>query len=79
MSDNSGMDVQTLIDKAGSVPELAALAGVARTTVLDWKRTGYVPGNRVAQISKALDLPAEDVLKLVQPPRVASTAEVAVA
>lgn len=63
------MDVQTLIDSAGGVLRLAAIAGVARTTILDWRKTGFIPGNRIAAISGALGLPPEDLLGLVQPAR----------
>ena len=63
------MDVQTLVDKAGGPAEFAEVAGVARTTVYDWIKAGFVPGNRVAEISAALRLPITEVLKLVQPPR----------
>ena len=63
------MDVQTLIDQAGGAVELARRLGIARTTVLDWKRTGTIPGNRVAQIAKEMELPADDVLPLVAAPK----------
>lgn len=62
------MDIQTLIDKAGGERDFQVLCDVARTTVLDWKRSGHVPANRVAQISAALDLPIEEVIKLAPPP-----------
>lgn len=68
MSDIVGMDVQALIDKAGSEQKFAELCDAARTTVLDWKRTGLIPANRVAQISTALGVPLEDVIKLAPPP-----------
>lgn len=63
------MDVQELIDSAGGVLRLAAIAGVARTTVLDWRKTGFIPGGRIVAISAALGLPPEDLLGLVQPAR----------
>lgn len=63
------MDIQSLIDEAGSVVGLADRLGVARTTVLDWKRTGLIPGNRVAQISREFEIPAEKLLPLVQAPK----------
>lgn len=69
MSDIVAMDVQKLIDKAGGEPQFQALCKVARTTVLDWKRTGLLPANRIAQISAALDVPLEEVIKLAPPPR----------
>ena len=68
MSDSWGMDVQTLIDKAGGRPKFQELIGVARTTVLDWERLGRIPANRVAQISQALDLPLADVIRLAPEP-----------
>lgn len=73
MSDSARMDVQTLIDMAGSVPKLGARLGVARTTILDWKRTGTIPANRVAQISEVLGLRLEDVVKLAPAPKASVT------
>lgn len=64
-----GMDVQSLIDQAGGVGKLATLLGVAHNTVCDWKRTGLIPGNRVAQVCARLNLPVENVLKLARPPK----------
>lgn len=64
MSDISGMDIHTLIDLAGGEPKFRAICDVARTTVLDWKRTGQLPANRIAQISAALNVPLEDLIKL---------------
>jgi hypothetical protein len=64
------MDVQSLIDAAGGVAQLMARLGVARTTILDWKRTGTIPANRVAQISDTLGLPLESIVKLAPPPKV---------
>lgn len=78
MSDNDIMkevpaiDIETIIEKAGGVPRLMALLGVARTTVLDWRRTGFIPANRVGQISDALKLPLEVVQKLAQGPKTRS-------
>ena len=63
------MDVQTLIDSAGSPAKLGHKLGVARTTVLDWRKSGFIPGNRVAQISDVFRIPATDLLPLVQPPK----------
>ena len=62
------MDIQSLIDKAGGRDKLRAICDVGRTTILDWERLGRIPANRVAQISKALDLPLCDVIKLSPPP-----------
>ena len=62
-------DVSALIDKAGGVMRLAAIAQVSRTSVIGWRTQGFIPGNRVAQISAALKLPTEAVLRLVQPPK----------
>lgn len=62
---NSDMDIQTLIDKAGGVPQLARLLGCGRTTVLDWRRTGTIPGHRVRQISEVLGIPITEVITLV--------------
>lgn len=66
IADDSEMDVQALIAKAGGTVALAGMLGVARTTVLDWRRTGLIPGNRIGQISAALDIPVDDLLPLVQ-------------
>jgi hypothetical protein len=63
------MDVQTIIDAAGGMPQLMAKLGVARTTILDWKRTGTIPANRVAQISEVLGFKVEDIVKLAPQPR----------
>jgi hypothetical protein len=76
ISDYSLVDIQILIDKAGGVAHLGSRVGVARTTVLDWKRTGFVPGNRVRQISAALKIFTKEVLKLVRPPKVRGMAAV---
>jgi DNA-binding transcriptional regulator YdaS (Cro superfamily) len=62
------MDIQTLIDKAGGTQKLADLLGVSRPTVLDWKRAGFIPGNRVAQISAALSIPVVVLIALVAAP-----------
>jgi hypothetical protein len=61
------VDVQALIDKAGGVMSLASVAGVARTTVLGWRTQGFIPGNRVVQISVALNLPSAEIIKLAAP------------
>lgn len=66
------MNVQTLIDKAGGDREFRELCGVARTTVLDWKREGRIPANRVAEISAKLELPLSEVITLASTPRVKS-------
>jgi hypothetical protein len=68
MSDIACMDVQALIDKAGGEPEFQALCDVARTTVLDWKRTGQIPASRLPHISATLGVPLDDVIKLASPP-----------
>lgn len=68
------MDVETLIVAAGGPAKLAKRLGVARTTVLDWRRSERIPGNRVAQIASEFKIPADDLLPIVQPPRAASAA-----
>ena len=70
------MDIQTLIDRAGGLPQFMARIGVARTTVLGWKQRGTIPGNRVAQISAATGLPVAEVVKLTPPPRSAARATI---
>lgn len=62
------IDVDALIERAGGMPALMSKLDVARTTILDWKRTGFIPASRVAQISAKLQLPLEDVVKLAQLP-----------
>lgn len=62
------MDVQTLINRAGGVGSLAARLSVSHSTVCGWKRTGFVPGNRVFQISVAFEIPPIDLAGLVKPP-----------
>lgn len=69
MSDAACMDVHGLIAKAGGVQALADRLGVARTTVLDWRVAGAIPGNRVAQIALALKVSPNILLPLVRPPR----------
>lgn len=63
------MDTQNLIDRAGGVVALAKLLGVNHSTVCGWNREGHIPGNRVRQISRALDLPLPDILALVREPQ----------
>jgi hypothetical protein len=63
------LNVETLIGSAGGVPGAMAILNVARTTVLDWKRTGFIPANRVAQISTLFGLRMEDVAKLARGPK----------
>lgn len=62
------MDVQTIIDTAGGVIQLAEKLGVSRTTILGWKKEKFIPANRVAQISQGLCLPLEEVVKLAPKP-----------
>lgn len=69
MKVKSAIDVEALIEKAGGLPRLMTILGVARTTVLDWKRTGFIPANRVGQISDALGVPLKDVQKLAPKPK----------
>ena len=64
MSYNRRMDVNTLIERAGGIEELAKRLGVHRVTVYDWKRQKVIPANRVTQISQIMDLPETDVLKM---------------
>ena len=68
------MTVQDLIDMAGGIIPLGDRLGVARTTIHDWKRLGVIPGTRIAQISRELNVPAADLLPLVQLPRAAKVA-----
>ena len=66
------MDVPALIERAGGRRQFQELIGVARTTILDWERLNRIPAGRVAQISEALSLPVEDVIKLASGPRAAA-------
>lgn len=63
-----GMTVQDLIRKAGGVGKLAALCRVHHSTVCDWKRSNFLPGHRVPQISAALNINAADLMVLVRLP-----------
>jgi DNA-binding Xre family transcriptional regulator len=63
------MDVAAIIEKAGGPVELARRLGVARTTVLDWRKARRIPGSRLAQIAIELDIPAQDLVPIAQPPR----------
>jgi hypothetical protein len=65
MSDIQLMNVETIIEKAGGVGKLAALLSVRHPTVCDWRRTGYVPGGRVIEISQKLNLDVTEVSKLI--------------
>jgi hypothetical protein len=58
-----------LIDLAGGAAALGERLGCARTTVLDWRRANVLPGNRIAQISQELGIPAANLLPLAQLPR----------
>lgn len=60
------MDVDGLIEKAGGLDQLAEQLGVARTTVSDWKRLGFLPGSRIPQIMDVLGVKPDDVLPLVK-------------
>ena len=68
MSDVAGMDIPTLIEMAGGPDRLADRLGIARTTIYDWKRLGFVPGNRIPQISSELGIAAADLMPLVRTP-----------
>ena len=68
VANNSNMEVQDLIEAAGGEAHLAALAGVHRTTVYEWKRGNFLPGHRVQAISKGLGIPADTLLALVRVP-----------
>ncbi len=67
--DTPGMRVETIIERGGGASKLAQRLGVSRPTVLGWRAAGAIPGHRVAQISKALGIRADDLLPLVQEPR----------
>ena len=62
------VDIETLIRKAGGVGKLATALNVSRPTVCGWKKTGFLPGARVVQISRALSVPIEDLSNLIKPP-----------
>lgn len=68
MSNNADMDIIAVIDMAGGVGKLATLLGVKHPTVCDWKRSGFVPGGRVVQISRAMQIPLSDLSGLVRTP-----------
>lgn len=60
------MNVHELIERAGTVGKLARRLGVAHNTVSDWKRSGFIPGSRLAQARREFDLTAEETLGLAQ-------------
>lgn len=62
------INVEYLIARAGGISALANKLGIHHTCVLDWRVSGWIPGQRVTQISKALDIPTDKLLKLVKPP-----------
>lgn len=66
------VDVAALIERAGGTVALSKRLGVARTTVLDWKRANTIPGSRVAQIAAEFGISADDLLPIVQGPRATS-------
>lgn len=72
MSDNSRMDVQTLIDRAGGVGKLAKRLGVAHPTVCDWKRTGCIPAGRMVQVANSFDIPLDELRPIVRSPEQAA-------
>lgn len=67
ISDILIMNVQTIIQKAGGVGKLATLLGVSHPTVSEWKRTGFIPGGRLVQISRKLDVKVEELSALIKP------------
>jgi DNA invertase Pin-like site-specific DNA recombinase len=44
------MNIEQIINKAGSQTELAKILGVKRTTVWLWKKNGKIPQSRVWQM-----------------------------
>lgn len=72
------MDVHELIARAGGVQQLADKLGVARTTVLDWRVAGLIPGSRVAQIALALKISPKRLLPIVRPPSVTPRSRAAI-
>jgi hypothetical protein len=63
------VEVQTLIDRAGGVVRLAALTGLARTTIIGWRKSGSIPGWWVVTLGKALKLSTASLFELVPPPK----------
>ena len=72
------MNVHDLIAKAGGVQQLADKLGVARTTVIDWRVAGLIPGSRVAQIALALKIPPKRLMQIVRPPSATSRSRAAI-
>jgi hypothetical protein len=66
------MDVVDLIERAGGIHGMAAIANVNRTTVYDWKRFGFIPTAKAKVISVGLGVPLEDVIALQRLPGSAS-------
>ena len=61
------MNVNTIIEKAGGVGKLASFLGISHPTVCDWKRTGFIPGGRLVQISQLLGLQVDALSALIKP------------
>jgi len=72
------MDVHGLIARAGGVQQLADKLGVARTTVIDWRVAGMIPGSRVAQIAIALKISPRTLLPIVRPPSATARSRAAI-
>lgn len=62
------MNIETIIERGGSVGQLATRLGVSHSTVCDWRRAGVIPAARAVQISREFDIPIDDVLALVRVP-----------
>lgn len=63
------LTVDDIVDTAGGPQALAHRLGCGRTTIFDWKRSGRLPGTRLAQICAAMDLQPGDVIHLAAGPR----------
>jgi len=60
------------------VQQLADKLGVARTTVIDWRVAGMIPGSRVAQIAIALKISPRTLLPIVCPPSATARSRAAI-
>jgi DNA-binding transcriptional regulator YdaS (Cro superfamily) len=62
-------DVRTIFKRVGGQQAVADRLGISRSTVAGWSVSNFIPGNRVVQVSRAVELPIERVLELVRPAR----------
>lgn len=57
MIDIRGMTISEIISAAGGVVRLARGVGVSHSAVIDWRRAGRIPANRVPAVSRITGVP----------------------